>query len=660
MTTLHVAMTGADSADGSRSRPFRTISRAAELAQPGDTVIVHEGEYREWVRPRRGGLSGTRRITYQAAPGEHVAIKGSERVTGWEPESADGAAGTVWRASVPNALFGGWNPFAEVIAGDWLIEPEPPLRKHLGDVYLNGLSFYEVSTRDEVNDPPLRTEITDNWTNVTDQVRNPEQTRLVWYAEVGEDTTTIWANFQGADPNAEVVEINVRRSVFFPAEHHIDYITVRGFELAQAACPWAPPTADQPGLIGPNWAKGWIIEDNVIHDAKCSAISLGKEASTGDNYFTLRGDKPGYQYQLESVFSAREIGWDREHIGSHVVRRNTIFDCGQNGVVGHLGCVFSTIEDNHIYNIAIKREFYGHEIAGIKLHAAIDVEIRHNRIHDCSLGTWLDWQTQGTRVSRNLFYRNNRDLFVEVSHGPYLVEHNVLASRASIESFSQGGAFVHNLVGGTVRLQSVMERATPYHRPHSTEVAGYAVIYGADDRFIGNVFLGGDAARAYQHGADGGPVAGYGTAGYDGHPATFDEYLARVAAEPAGDLGRFLGVKQPAYLRDNVYASGASAFSGETSALTLTGDVSFEVADEGDEVYLETRLPEDFGRARLGVVAGADLPRVRLADADFEERDGSPVVIDTDLLGERKIAGRDYPAGPIGSLGPGLSRIRVW
>jgi hypothetical protein len=665
MTTLHVATTGADTADGSQSRPFRTISRAAELAQPGDTVIVHEGEYREWVRPRRGGLSGARRITYQAAPGEHVAIKGSEVVTGWEQESGgtatdSAAVGTVWRASVPNALFGGWNPFAEVIAGDWLVEPEPPLRRHLGDVYLNGLSFYEVSTRDQVNDPPLRTEVTDNWTSVTDQVRDPGQTRLVWYAEVGEDTTTIWANFQDADPNAEIVEINVRQSVFFPAEHHLDYITVRGFELAQAACPWAPPTADQPGLIGPNWAKGWIIEDNVIHDAKCSAISLGKEASTGDNYFTLRGDKPGYQYQLESVFSARQIGWDREHIGSHVVRRNTIFDCGQNGVVGHLGCVFSTIEDNHIYNIAVKREFYGHEIGGIKLHAAIDVEIRHNRIHDCSLGTWLDWQTQGTRVSRNLFYRNNRDLFVEVSHGPYLIEHNVLASRASIESFSQGGAFVHNLVGGTVRLQSVMERATPYHRPHSTEVAGYAVIYGADDRFIGNVFLGGDAARAYRREAGGGPVAGYGTAGYDGHPATFDDYLARVAAEPAGDLGRFLGVKQPAYLRDNVYASGASAFSGETSALTLTGDVSFEVADEGDEVYLEARLPEDFGRTRLGVVAGADLPRVRLADADFEERDGSPVVIDADLLGERKAAGRDYPAGPIGSLGPGTSRIRVW
>jgi hypothetical protein len=657
MTTLHVATDGDDSTDGSDGRPLRTISRAAELARPGDTVLVHEGTYREWVKPRLGGLSDTRRITYQAAPGEHVVVKGSERVTGWERE-----AGNVWLVSVPNALFGDWNPYALQVAGDWLVRPRAPLVRHLGEVYLNGLSFYEAGSRDEVTDPPLRTEIQDDWTRTTDRVRKPGQTKLAWYAEVGADTTTIWANFAGADPNAEQVEINVRRSVFSPVEHHIDYITVRGFELAQAACPWTPPTADQPGLIGPNWAKGWIIEDNVIHDAKCSAVSLGKEAATGDNYATLRGDKPGHEYQVESVFAARQIGWDREHVGSHVVRRNTIFDCGQNGIVGHLGCVFSTIEDNHIYNIAIKREFYGHEIAGIKLHAAIDVEIRHNRIHDCSLGTWLDWQAQGARVSRNLYYRNSRDLFVEVSHGPYLVEHNVLASNVSFESFSQGGAFVHNLIGGTVRVVPVHDRATPYHRPHSTQVAGYAVIYGGDDRWIGNVFLGGDIARAYGYDTTQGahPAAGYGTAAYDGSPASLGDYIYRIASLPEGSYSRIPGVKEPAYLRDNVYAPGASAFAGESSALALTGEVSFEVVEEGDEVYLEALLPQAFSGVRVGVVTGADLPRPRLVDADFEERDGTPVIAGADLLGKRKERGQDYPAGPIATLAPGRSRIRVW
>lgn len=654
-SVIHVATTGSDTADGSESRPFRTIDHAAQVALPGDTVRVHAGVYREWVVPRRGGISDARRIVYEAAPGEHVVIKGSERVTGWEP-----VAGTVWRAAIPRAVFGGFNPFAEEVAGDWIVyRPDAPV-KHLGDVYLNGRSFYEASSVAEVSDPVRHTEAVDDWTGSVDRVRDPDQTRYRWYAEVDEEQTTVWANFHGADPNAELVEVNVRRSVFFPAEHHLDYITVRGFELAQAASPWAPPTADQPGLIGPNWAKGWIIEDNIIHDAKCSGISLGKEASTGHNLSTLRDDKPGYQYQLESVFAARRIGWDREHIGSHIVRRNTIFDCGQNGIVGHLGCVFSTIEDNHIHDIAVKREFYGYEIAGIKLHAAIDVEIRRNRIQDCTLGIWLDWQTQGTRISRNVLFENSRDLFVEVSHGPYLADHNVFASRASLELFSQGGAFVNNLICGTVRIESVLDRATPYHLPHSTQVAGYALIHGGDDRFIANVFLGGDVADAYGPDAEAVAAPGYGTAGYDGHPSSFGEYLAEIAAQPPGDHQRYFGVPQAVYIRDNAYANGAVPFGAESGSVVVDEPVEVSAIEEDGTLYLELTIPATLARAVGERVEGRDLERVRFVDADFEEPDGSPARIDIDLAGVRKEPGTAYPAGPLADLAPGRSRIRVW
>jgi hypothetical protein len=656
-TDLHVATTGSDRADGSAERPFHTISHAAQLAQPGDTVIVHAGEYREWVRPRYGGLSGQRRITYTAAPGEHVVIKGSEPATGWQLVD-----GTVWRTTVPNTLFGDFNPFAEEIDGDWIVYADASSpKKHLGEVYLNGISFYEVTSRDAVSDPPLRTEVTDDWTGITEQVPEPARTQMVWYTEVDDDATTIWANFHGADPNAETVEINVRRSVFYPTDHHVDYITVRGFELAHAASPWAPPTADQPGLIGPNWAKGWIIEDNRIHDAKCAAISIGKEASTGHNDATVRRDKPGYQYQLESVFAARQIGWDREHIGSHLIRGNIIFDCGQAGIVGHLGCAFSTIEDNHIYNIALKREFYGYEIAGIKLHAAIDVTIRHNRIHDCTLGTWLDWQAQGTRVSRNVFYDNRRDLFVEVSHGPYLVEHNVFASPASLELFSQGGAFVNNLVCGTLSLQPVVDRPTPFHVPHSTQVAGYAAIYGGDDRHVGNIYLGGNGAAAYGETAKTGQAAGYGTAGYNGHPSSRQEYLASVDDVTQGDHQRFVDAKQAVYISDNVYAGGASPYEGEKNAMTLSGcDIRATVVDEGDQVHLETQLPAAFDNARVSVITGADLEPVRFVDAEYEEPDGSPASATVDLIGTAKLQDRLYPPGPLASLTPGRTRLRLW
>ncbi|MGH3357124.1 MAG: DUF1565 domain-containing protein, partial [Nocardioidaceae bacterium] len=221
MTVYHVATTGSDSADGSARAPLRTINAAAAVAQAGDTVRVHEGEYREWVTPARGGLSDRRRITYEAAEGERVVIKGSEHITEWTPEGD-----TVWRAVVPNALFGGFNPFAEEVAGDWLVHPTSGERKHLGDVYLNGRSFYEVHDVAAVSAAPVRREAVDGWTELAVPILDVDQTRYVWYAEVGEESTTIWANFQGADPTIELVEINVRRSVFYPLEHHLDFITV--------------------------------------------------------------------------------------------------------------------------------------------------------------------------------------------------------------------------------------------------------------------------------------------------------------------------------------------------------------------------------------------------------------------------------------------------
>ncbi|WP_426511094.1 right-handed parallel beta-helix repeat-containing protein [Dactylosporangium sp. McL0621] len=352
-------------------------------------------------------------------------------------------------------------------------------------------------------------------------------------------------------------------------------------------------------------------------------------------------------------------GWDKETIGSHVIRRNTIRDCGQTAIVGHLGGVFSTIEDNHIHDIAVKREFYGYEIAGIKLHAAIDVTIRHNHIHHCSLGVWLDWQTQGTRVSRNVLHANRRDLFVEVSHGPYLVEHNVFGSPAALEVFSQGGAFVHNLVLGTVRLEPVLDRATPYHRPHSTQVTGYAVILGGDDRWIGNLFAGADPAAAYGPDAEGVAPATAGTAGYDGHPASFEEYRDRIDAQPPGDHQRFAGVRQPVYARGNVYAPGARAFAGEHGAVVLPA-ATLSIDSEDDACYLAADLPAEFDRARLDPIGGRDLGRVRFPDAEFEEPDGTPARLDIDLTGETRSPGLPAAAGPVAGLTAGRSRVRIW
>ena len=66
---FHVSVNGDDQNKGSASKPFKTISAAAQVAQPGDVITVHQGIYRERMNPPRGGESDARRIIYQAAQG---------------------------------------------------------------------------------------------------------------------------------------------------------------------------------------------------------------------------------------------------------------------------------------------------------------------------------------------------------------------------------------------------------------------------------------------------------------------------------------------------------------------------------------------------------------------------------------------------------------
>ena len=645
MAIYHVAPSGSDNAPGSQATPLQTISKAAQLAMPGDTVIVHEGEYREWVKPQNGGLSDVMRIIYQAAEGEHVVIKGSERITGWES-----VEGGVWKAVVPNALFGDYNPYTEALYGDWLIDPEDG-SVHTGDVYLNGVSFFEAKSKAEVFHPQKRlTGFVPPWSLNTEYILHPEQTVYQWFAEVDAQNTTIYANFQGADPNRELVEINVRKCCFYPDRPHVDYITVRGFEIAQAACPWTPPTADQPGMLGAHWSKGWVIENNHLHDAKCSAISLGKEMSTGHNLHSRTQRKPGYQYQMEAVFLGLQMGWCKERVGSHLVRNNVIHDCGQNGIVGHMGCAFSRIEHNHIYNIAVKHEFFGYEIAGIKLHAAVDVVMENNHIHDCTLGIWLDWQAQGTRVSRNVLHRNDRDLMIEVTHGPCLVDNNILASDYNFDNAAQGTAYVHNLCCGYMRRIQVLDRATPYHFPHSTQAAGCAVVYSGDDRLYRNLFtFSGET-----------PSDGFyaGTAGYD-DCTTPEEYYTQLVAAGNTDAAKYYKVPQPVYVDGNAYYGSAKGFRAEENGRSTPGfPANTHIVLDGESAYLELDLPEKPLCEKAGYLATADLGMPRITEEPFENPDGTAITFDCDVTGAVRNA--QTTIGPLEALQTGHNHILVW
>lgn len=641
----YVSAAGDDQAEGTLERPFRTISKAALTAVAGDKVIVREGVYREWVNPVNSGLSDICRVIYEAASGEKVIIKGSERIDNWECVD-----GSVWKAVISNDVFGNYNPYKEEVNGDWLMCPQD-MAIHTGEVYLNGKAFYEAGTLAAVMNPVMRTVgYHPPWTGRPEQLLHPEDSIYQWYAEVDGGNTIIYANFQGANPNQELTEINVRKCCFYPERTGINYITVRGFEMAQAACPWTPPTADQPGLLGTHWSKGWIIENNLIHDAKCSGISIGKEASTGHNQCSTDHRKPGYQYQMEAVFRALQIGWSKETIGSHIIRNNVIYDCGQNGIVGHMGGAFSRILDNHIYNIGVKQEFFGYEIGGIKLHAAIDVQIIHNNFNHCSLGIWLDWQAQGVRVSRNLFYANDRDLMIEVTHGPYLIDNNIFASDYNFDNIAQGGAYVHNLCCGTMRREPVLDRSTPYHFPHTTQVAGSALVYGGDDRLYQNIFLGGTKTYTEQ--------SKNGTSDYDGCCVSMDEYIETVLSCGRGDHEVFGRITQPAYIENNVYLNGAPAFAREKGHYFGILDPEIRITLNDEEVWLEFMAEEGMFAVPSVIIDTEKLGAPRITGCVYDGPEGNPITLDSDYLGQRR---KNNPVvGPFEGLVPGSNKLRVW
>lgn len=641
----HVSVNGSDRSIGSADAPFQTINKAARIARPGDVVKVHGGTYREWVDPVFGGTSEHNRIIYEAAEGEHPIIKGSEVITGWEH-----VKDCVWKVVLQNSFFGEWNPFEKEVEGDWVHGPLKTYHVHLGDVYINGESMFEAVSVEDLYSNEERKFALYEMPGDPVPIPNYERTRYKWLAAVDFDTTTIYCNFAELDPNRELIEINVRPCCFFPKRTGINYITLRGFEIAHAASPWIPPTVHQIAMVGPNWSRGWLIENNDMHDAKCSAISLGKDAASGDDPTRL-DRKSGHRHQLEAVFAAVRNGWNKDTVGSHIVRNNEIHDCGQNAIVGHLGCIFSRITHNHVYNISTKHEFWGSEQAGIKFHGAIDTLVENNLIHDCTLGTWLDWQAQGIRLSGNIYHSNLRDIEIEVSHGPCLVDNNLFLSSLSFDCFSQGNALVHNLFAGNMSSTTVLDRTTPYHFPHSTDVAGYSEILGGDDRFFNNLFVG-----QYE------PVS-VGMRVFEDFSKHFDkysneeEYKKSISSVERGNLGKFVKTPQPIWVKGNAYSGLAKPSRHDPDAIVADG-LTVELNENDGKLELTVCVPEALAGSVSEPVTTKRLGETRLSAMAFEAPDGSDLDFSKDMLGKER-NGWGVP-GPFASLKSGKQTFTVW
>jgi len=384
-----------DENDGSEARPFRTIGRAAALAEAGTRVRIHAGVYRECVSPARGGTDPEHMISYEAFGDGEVILSASEPVTDFIPSegwmlnrgwtAAQPAEVRVWEYDLSPDLFRGYNPFCAVnILHDRLfIEyDKTDMTTYLnrrGCVFCDGVPLKQV---------PL-------------------------YNGMASEEGTYWVEANGMkvhfrlpgddDPKHHRIEVTVREQCFAPEKPFLNYIRVKGL-ICEHAATGAP--VPQRGAISAHRGHHWIIEDCEVNWSNGVAIDVGHECWHHTH-------TPG-----------EIVGWS-------VVRNCRIRDAGVCGIAG-MFAERMLIEGNVIEGTGWQKMELSWEAGAIKLHNSVNGLIRNNIFRNTFRADhlWLDCGNENNRITGNLFTRGieqREAIFIECTReGINLIDHNII------------------------------------------------------------------------------------------------------------------------------------------------------------------------------------------------------------------------------------------
>ncbi len=391
-----------DNGPGARKRPFRTINKAAQVLQPGERVVIASGTYRECVRPVRGGTGPAQMISYEAAPGARVFVKGSEILKdGWQQESVSmfrfGPAGqgaseiTAWRHELPGTMFpDAYNPFAlDSAPGDraWLdtktVDMGPYFRRR-GLVFVDGKPLEPMEQLRELasarlpgppppGQPVPRTGLPPRVRGgpIMQEIGGSPDARF-WVENSGE---AIHVRLADGTPAEHVIEVTSREQAFAPLQKGLAYIRVKGITFQHAGNGYPVP---QRGLVSTAGGNHWIIEDNTIEWAN----GVGLDIANGD----------------WNAAPTPQAG------ASQIVRGNTIRYCGVEGI-GGMGTQDALIEDNLIEWCGWADAERAWEAAAAKFHGAHNLLFRRNVVRHIrhANGVWLDSGNVNCRIACNVF-----------------------------------------------------------------------------------------------------------------------------------------------------------------------------------------------------------------------------------------------------------------
>src|SRR5689334_13056824 len=419
-----------DNGPGTQAHPFRTIDKAARLLQPGERVVIASGTYRECVRPARGGTSPSQMISYEAAPGATVFIKGSDVLKdGWVqqpiPAGVRGPGGqgeptppvTAWRYAFTGAMFpDAYQPFAlPSIMGSWQwLDPRSvdmgPFLRRRGLVFVDGKPLEPVEQQRELAAPQLQP-VPDFTVPAAPQNGLPPRRRHgpIMQEVGGSPDARYWVEGSGqaiqirlasGTPADHQNEVTTRQAVFVPAQSGAGFIRIKGLIFQHAANAFPFP---QFGLISLAGGDHWILEDNTIEWANGGGLSIGRDANSG---------------------AARQAG------ASHILRRNTIRYCGIEGV-GGMGTSNTLIEDNLVEWCGWADAERGWEAAGMKFHRAKNMMFRRNVIRHMrhANAAWWDVDNVNCRITKNVFadvLTVGAAIHMEMNPGQNSIDNNII------------------------------------------------------------------------------------------------------------------------------------------------------------------------------------------------------------------------------------------
>ena len=415
-----------DNGPGDKARPFRTINKAAQILQPGERVVIAAGTYRECVRPARGGTGPAQMISYEAAPGAKVFIKGSEVLKdGWQQETvaerfnarprrrhhrlaprADERAVSRRLQSLRAAQHHGqlgmagyarsWT-WARICAGvGWCLWTASRWSRW------NSFASWRWQNLPPVPDftkPPCRClacRRAGAAAPIMQEIGGSPDARF----SVDNPGPAIHVRLASGTPADHMIEVTTRQHAFIPAQSGTGYIRVKGITFQHAGNAYPFP---QYGMVSLAGGDHWILEDNTIEWANGVGLDIGSDGNSGG------APHPG---------------------ASQIVRRNTFRYCGIEGI-GGMGTSNTLMEDNLIEWCGWADAERGWEAAGAKFHRAKNMLFRRNVIRHMrhANAAWWDVDNANCRITKNIFadvLTVGAAIHMEMNPGQNSIDNNII------------------------------------------------------------------------------------------------------------------------------------------------------------------------------------------------------------------------------------------